>query len=279
MDCEQVRELLSARLDGEDDPADREAVDAHVGGCAACARWLSRAESVTRLARTAAALPVPALGEDALAAVLAAAPAPVPPRRRWDPAAALRGVLLAVGLAQLLLGVAQISSLAAADRHAHPVVGSVSSGHLWHESAAWNVAVGAALAWLAWRRTRPAALLPVMTAFVVMLSLLTANDALAGRVEAERIMSHGLVLAGYGLLLTLNLRRFRGEDPPASRRRPSSGWSLRGGDADGEGPLAPVYPFPVRVAVAEPQVTAGRRVQAGVGAGRGRSADGARRAA
>ncbi|GAA1662582.1 zf-HC2 domain-containing protein [Catellatospora bangladeshensis] len=258
MDCEQVRELLSARLDGEDDPAGRAAVDAHLTGCAGCARWLERAESVTRLARTAAALPVPPLRPDALAAVLAAAPAPAPApkRRRLEVARLLRVLLLAVGLGQLLLGVAQISSLAAADRHAHPAVGSVSSGHLWHESAAWNVAIGAALAWLAWRRTRPAALLPVMTAFVVMLTLLTANDALAGRVEGARIMSHGLVLAGYGLLLALNLRRFRGEEPPGARRRPPSAWSLRGGDED-DGPLAPVYPFPVRVAVTEAPVRVG----------------------
>ncbi|BCJ74799.1 membrane protein [Catellatospora sp. IY07-71] len=262
MDCEQVRELLSARLDGEDDPAGRAPVDAHVAGCAGCAQWLDRAESVTRLARTAAALPVPPLHPDALAAVLAAAPAPAQPRRRREVARLLRVLLLAVGLGQLLLGVAQISSLAAADRHAHPAVGSVSSGHLWHESAAWNVAIGAALAWLAWRRTRPAALLPVMTAFVVMLTLLTANDALAGRVEGARIMSHGLVLAGYGLLLALNLRRFRGEEPPGVRRRPPSAWSLRGGD-DGDGPLAPVYPFPVRVAVTQTPVRVG-------GAGHGR---------
>ncbi|MEU8075396.1 zf-HC2 domain-containing protein [Catellatospora citrea] len=257
MGCTQARELLSARLDGADEPGAREAVDAHVDGCAACADWWQRAESVTRLARTAAALPVPPLSEQALAAVLAAAPTPPVRRARSDVAAWLRRALLAVGLGQFLLGVAQISSLAAAERHAHSAVGSVSSGHLWHESAAWNVAIGAALAWLAWRRTRPAALLPVMTAFVIVLSLLTANDALADRVEASRVWSHGLVLVGYGLLLALNHPRLRGDEPPARASRPGGTWSLRRGD-DGDGPLAPVYPFPVRVAVTR-TVTAEQR--------------------
>ncbi|MEU8004355.1 zf-HC2 domain-containing protein [Catellatospora sp. NPDC049111] len=248
MGCTQARELLSARLDGADEPGERAAVDAHVDGCAECADWWQRAESVTRLARTAAALPVPGLSEQALAAVLAAAPTPPVRRARFDVAALLRRALLVVGLGQFLLGVAQISSLAAAERHAHGVVGSVSSGHLWHESAAWNVAIGAALAWLAWRRTRPAALLPVMTAFVIVLSLLTVNDALADRVEAGRVLSHGLVLAGYGLLLALNHPRLRGDGPSDRAARPRSPWSIRGGD-EGEGPLAPVYPFPVRVGV------------------------------
>ncbi|WP_212822791.1 zf-HC2 domain-containing protein [Catellatospora sp. TT07R-123] len=263
MDCEQVREQLSARLDGEHDPAAVGAVDTHVAGCGDCRRWAERADQVTRLARTAAALPTPRLGENALAEILAAAPG-VPPtgpsRARGRTAqTVLRMLLLAVGVAQFLLGVAQISSLAAADAH-HGGFGPVTSGHLWHESAAWNVAIGAALAWLAWRRTRPNGLLPVMTAFVVVLGLLTANDALTGRVEAARVLSHGFVLAGYALLLLLNLPRFRGEQPPGAARRPGSSWRLTDtGPDDGEGPLAPVLPLPVRVRSGSPVVAEHRR--------------------
>jgi predicted anti-sigma-YlaC factor YlaD len=254
-DCGWIRDELSARLDGEDDPANRAAADAHLTGCAACAAWWEQASAVTRLARTTAALPSPGLSDSALAAVLAAAPAQAPGKpavgtgtRDLRVAAMLRALLLAVGLGQFMLGVAQISSLAGAlTEHAHTsTVGSVSSGHLWHESAAWNVAIGAALAWLAWRKTRPAALLPVMTAFVGVLALLTVNDALAGRVDTGRILSHGLVLAGYALLILLNLSRFRGGQPPVSADR-GNRWAILPGDEDGGGPLAPVYPFPVRV--------------------------------
>lgn len=241
MSCEDIRIELSARLDGEGDPALKDVVDEHLAGCTACTEWQERADAVTRLARTAAALPTPELSPAAMAAVLKAAPIrPAPPKAaRW-----LRVALLAVGLGQFLLGIAQISAYAAAD-HAHvDPVGSVTSGHLWHESAAWNVAVGAAMAWLAWRRTRPAALIPVMTAFIAMLTLLTANDALAGRVEASRILSHSLVLTGYVLLLVMNRSRLRDTRPPAAKLRP--GHDRVGGHEDDDRPAAMVLPFPVR---------------------------------
>ncbi len=254
--CEQVREQLSARLDGEEDEADRARralVDTHVAGCAECAQWWDRVRMVTRMARTSAALPTPALSAEALDSVLAAAPAG-PPRtaRSVRAARVLRLALLAVGLAQFFLGIAQIANLAGiADTHTHDGGVPVSSGHLWHESASWNVAIGAALAWLAWQRTRPASLLPVMTAFIAVLGLLTLNDALAGRVDTDRVLSHGLLLAGYALLLVLHHPRLRGQQPPAGRVGRPSAWSIGGGDSgDGEdGPSAVIYPFPVRAQV------------------------------
>jgi predicted anti-sigma-YlaC factor YlaD len=246
MGCEHFRDELSARLDGEDDPGMRAAVDQHLAGCEACTQWWERAGAVTRIARAAAAQPVPTLSPKAMATVLAAAST-----RKSKMVAALWMALLAVGLGQFLLGVAQISNYAVSQAdHAHTgAVASVSSGHLWHESAAWNVAIGAGMAWLAWRRNRPAALIPVMTAFVAVLGLLTANDALAGRVDAARILSHGLVLIGYALLLVINLPRFRGTQPPAATRLPGGGWTGGRGDDDG-GSLAPVLPFPVRASAA-----------------------------
>ncbi|MEV0453891.1 zf-HC2 domain-containing protein [Catellatospora methionotrophica] len=253
--CDTIRELLSARLDGEDQPGERELTDAHLSTCASCAAWWKQADTVTRLARTAAALPTPPLSAGALAAVLAAAPKPRPSKVPG----LLRTALLAVGLAQFLLGVVQISALArlGAD-HEHAAIGSVSSGHLWHESAAWNIAVGAALAWLAWRRTQPAALLPVMTAFVAVLGLLTANDALTGRVDGSRIVSHSLVLAGYVLLVMLSLPGWRDQPPVGHAARPGR-WSIRGDDDSDDAPLAPVYPMPVRAATAHHATAEHRR--------------------
>ncbi|MEU8001450.1 zf-HC2 domain-containing protein [Catellatospora sp. NPDC049111] len=253
--CDTIRELLSARLDGEEQPGERETADMHLTTCAACAAWWDQASALTRLTRTAAALPGVPLSTQALSAVMAAAPSPRQPKTPK----ALRAALLAVGLGQFLIGAIQISALArlGEDQHAHAAVGSVSSGHLWHESAAWNIAVGAALAWLAWRRTQPAALLPVMTAFVAVLGLLTANDAVTGRVDSTRIVSHSLVLAGYLLLLLLNLPRWR-DTPPARRSTSSTRWTLRD-TSDGQGPLAPVYPMPVRVLTAQQATVQHRR--------------------
>lgn len=254
MRCEHAREQLSARLDGEDTNAERVKVDAHVAGCAACAQWWEQVQVVTRIARTSAAMPSPGLSPQAIEAVLAAAPAAPTAQAKASRASPvvrlLRMALLAVGLAQFFLGVAQISNLAGlADTHTHTDGVPVSSGHLWHESAAWNVAIGAALAWLAWRRTRPASLLPVMTAFIAVLALLTANDAMAGRVDGDRILSHSLLLAGYALLLALHHPKLRDHQPPARRNPGPSPWSLTGGTGDEDGPSATVYPFPVRAQV------------------------------
>ncbi|NUO60680.1 MAG: hypothetical protein HOV78_28775 [Hamadaea sp.] len=252
--CEITRDNLSASMDGavvSTDGAPLAEADRHLAGCDECSAWWQRVQQLDRLTRTAIALPTPALGEEALAAIVAAAP------KRSRLPNVLRIALLCVGLAQFLLGVAQISSLAAGGSHSHdPVVAAVSSGHLWHESAAWNVAIGAALAWLAWRRTRPGGLLPVMTAFVAVLTLLTVNDAIIGRVEVSRILSHGFVLVGYALLLVLNRRGF-GEPPGDRRPKP---WRI-GGPSDGiaeDGPLATVHPLPVRVAYRQ-QVTVQQR--------------------
>ena len=82
MSCEDIRTELSARMDGEDNPALKDAVDEHLAGCAECTEWSARADAVTRLARTAAAMPAPELSEAAMAAVLKAAATRSAPRGR-----------------------------------------------------------------------------------------------------------------------------------------------------------------------------------------------------
>ncbi|MBB5874383.1 putative anti-sigma-YlaC factor YlaD [Allocatelliglobosispora scoriae] len=253
MRCEQIRDALSARLDGEDDPDERAAVDGHLADCAECTAWLAAATDVTRLARVG--LPeVPELPPERLAALLAAAPG----AGRARVALGLRWALGVVGLVQFLLGVVQITALdAGLTGHAHTdPTGGVASGHLWHESAAWNVAIGAGFAWVAWRRSRPAGLLPILSVFVGVLALLTINDSLSGRVDLSRILSHGFILAGYLLLIALGRPRFAGMDPPAGSGR--SGWRLRLTE-EPDGPLATVHPFPVRAATRGEVVAEHRR--------------------
>jgi Putative zinc-finger len=75
--CEEFREHLSARLDGEQPAAGlaAETAEQHLASCAECSAWWDKAVALTRLTRTAAALPGPALSEDAIAAILAESPA------------------------------------------------------------------------------------------------------------------------------------------------------------------------------------------------------------
>ncbi|MEV0562305.1 zf-HC2 domain-containing protein [Dactylosporangium sp. NPDC050588] len=215
--CAAFREALSARLDGEDEPIEAALTDAHLRRCAGCRAWHADAVTATRLFRVQQVPAQPAGVDDLLAAldahgVLPAAdvpPAPASGLRRLTSwirgrigrarvVLALRVLLGGFGAAQFMLGIAQVTTAAtASDLHGD------GAGHLWHESAAWNVAIGAGFGWIASRRGRPAGALPMLTAFVGLLALLSVNDLLAGRVETERLLSHAFVLAGYAIVIAL----------------------------------------------------------------------------
>jgi predicted anti-sigma-YlaC factor YlaD len=233
--------MLSAQLDGEDDPAGRDLVDEHLAGCAGCRQWLDRAAAVNRLTRTG----VPA-APDLTASILAALPTPaVPVRRRlgWrlPSATPLYIALAAVGAVQLILGLGQVGG-GVSGAHAHAGL-DATPGHLWHESAAWNVAVGAGYLFIALRRNRPSGLVPMLTAFVGMLLLLSVNDLTAGRVDSERLVSHGFVILGYLLIVSLSRRPDGFVAPPGARSTTGDGWRARFGDEDSETDesLAPAF--------------------------------------
>jgi predicted anti-sigma-YlaC factor YlaD len=233
--------MLSAQLDGEDDPAGRALVDEHLAGCTGCRAWLDQAALVNRLTRTA--VPVPDLGDR----ILAALPADVgagAPLRWWrlpfSPATALFMALAVVGAVQLILGLDQIGGGVLAGGHVHTGV-DATSGHLSHESAAWNVAVGAGYLFIALRRSRPTGLVPMLTAFVGMLLLLSVNDLTGDRVDGDRLISHGFVIAGYLLVVVLSKVPGGFAAPPGQRADAGSGWRANFTDEDEE-VTAPVRP-------------------------------------
>jgi predicted anti-sigma-YlaC factor YlaD len=202
-------------LDGEDDPAERSLVDAHVAECEACAGWVDQAAAVTRLVRMGV---VPEPAPSGLSEKVVAAMPPARTRRRL--AQGLRVMLGALGAAQFLLGIAQLSLMSAA-MHEHSV------GHMWHESAAWNIAIGAAFGWIAVRRIRPAGLLTLLSVFVAMLTLVSLNDLWFGGLDAQRLLSHGFVIAGYLVILAMSRPAFDFTDPSSGGSRPSVGWRAR----------------------------------------------------
>ncbi|GAB3852102.1 zf-HC2 domain-containing protein [Micromonospora andamanensis] len=243
MRCEQWREILSAQLDGEVTADEQRRVGVHLETCAGCQAWLDSAATVTRRARTQVVTSLPDLTE----AILAAAP---PPRRHWRTLAAaaiprrrptiigrpalvngLRAALGLLGAVQLVLGLAQVGRAEVA-AHVH------STGqHLWHESAAWNVAVGAGFLFVALRRTSPSGLLPMLGAFVVTLVLLSVNDLVASQVAVERLVSHGFLVVGY-LITVLLARSSRRPGDPSDRHQPErSRWRLRLDEVDEPAPL------------------------------------------
>jgi hypothetical protein len=70
VDCEDVREALSARLDNEEDADDaRQQIDTHLAHCEACALWYDTAAVITRRARATAAVVWPDVSDAVLARV------------------------------------------------------------------------------------------------------------------------------------------------------------------------------------------------------------------
>ncbi|MFG3712938.1 zf-HC2 domain-containing protein [Micromonospora sp. NPDC047730] len=252
MGCEQWREVLSAQLDGEESPAERTAAEAHLAGCGGCRTWYDQAAAVTRRAR----LSIMAAGDDLTDVVLDALPE-VPPRRRRGRAVlslrgravvSLRAVLGLIGALQLVLGLAQVGR-GVAGPHVHPAADGLAAGHLWHESAAWNVAVGAGFLFVAARRTPPTGLVPMLSAFVGMLVLLSVNDLATGRVDTTRLVSHGFLLVGYVLVVALSRPGLRPDGPVRRNRTDEPRWHLPA-EEQPESPglrLLPPYPGSARV--------------------------------
>lgn len=208
--CESCREALSARLDGEDNPADeegaaeRDAVEDHLASCADCRGFLDDAAWVTRLTRTGLAEP----GPDLVGRVLAAAPRPW--RGRFTRVVQVLVGLLGAG--QLALaGVALFVMHGPMAQHGQPAtLGGATMTHMSHEAAAWNLAIGVGFLWAALRSTRSAGLVPMLAAFVALLTLLSVIDLAEGKVDVLRLVSHLLVVAGLALVVLLDRTRAGG---------------------------------------------------------------------
>jgi predicted anti-sigma-YlaC factor YlaD len=238
VECETTREALSAQLDGEDDPGERAGVDAHLTGCAACRQWLDRAALVNRLARTSPAPAIAPLSDDALATLLAAAPG----RGRAWLALTLRALLGVLGAMQLGLALLQVAAVGQGGTHVHgdTTLDGATPNHLWNESAAWNLAIGAGFLWIAARRTRPGGIVPTLTAFIGVLSLLSVVDIMHGRVEPLRLISHGLILAGYLIILALTRPGLNTGDPRPTRQPGTSRYRARFDDEESAYPMPTV---------------------------------------
>jgi predicted anti-sigma-YlaC factor YlaD len=197
VNCSQCQEALSARLDGEESAAEQNAIEAHLASCTACRRFAEGAARVTRLARTAVAVPEP----DVVAAVLAAAPRSRRPRLTT----VLRALLGLVGLAQAEVALVAMLGAHTGDHGAQGVVlQGASVAHFAHESAAWNLALGVGFLWVAWRSSRPSGMVPTLATFVAALTVLVVLDAMAGGVDTARLLAHGLVVLGLILVIVLD---------------------------------------------------------------------------
>ncbi|KDN16874.1 membrane protein [Amycolatopsis rifamycinica] len=213
MRCEECREALSARLDGEAEPV---SPDEHLTSCAECRAWFAGAERLRRAMLLRPAPPVP----DLTAAILERTPAPS--GEHWG----RRIALAVVAIGQLGLAFAQL-------------LGTAHAGvHLDHESGAWNLAVGVGLLTAALLPRTAGGQLPLLTGFVGVLLVLSAGDLTAGRVTPARLATHLLVVLGLALLYAVHRdHRDRGAPRPAATA--GDGVATSGSTVDAPAPGRP----------------------------------------
>jgi predicted anti-sigma-YlaC factor YlaD len=195
MECAQIREALSARLDGE--PADLaiDVVDGHLGGCPACAAWSEELATLHRMVRVREAEPVPDLSAAIVEAFVPAGrqrTAGGPLRRVLgrEPISGARWALFVVALTQLVL--AGPALLLGED--------SGATIHVAREIGSFDVALAVGLLVAAWQPARAWGLLPLAAALVLVLAGTSVLDVIDGRASAFGETRHLLDVAGVACL-------------------------------------------------------------------------------
>lgn len=186
MRCEDVREVLSARLDGEAPPPgiDAAAADGHASTCPDCRAFALAATQHHRALRVRAAEPVPDLTDAILARTAPVRPQPI---REWA-----RYALFVVAATQVVLAVpAMLGGDGAAGIHAT------------RELAGTDLAVAIGFLWAAWQPRRAAGLLPLALALAGMMLATAVLDVVDGDARAAAESVHLLDLAGLGFLWAL----------------------------------------------------------------------------
>jgi predicted anti-sigma-YlaC factor YlaD len=219
LSCDQARQALSARLDGEPLGVPADQLGAHVDACAGCADWLSRAELVTRLVRVQPAR-VPDLTAPILAAVAAdrTNAAAEPARARvWATAPSsrqalqrtLQAAVAAIAAMELLVVMPEMLGLGAA-------------AHASHEVGAFAMAVAVAFLMAAFQPRLARAYAPIAIVLAVCLTATSGLDIEEHRVTAlHEIGGHwGTIIQA---VLILGLGRLYPASVTGSPRRPSAG--------------------------------------------------------
>lgn len=194
MNCDTCREVLSARLDGEDTSLDDRAADAHLRGCAGCQEFQRAATQLHRGVRVRPAEWGPDLTGQILARIGAEVqptgpnrPSPLTGRQRD-----LRVALIIVALLQVAFAVPLLLT-----------GGSDAVAHASRELASFDAALAFGFLVCAWQPARVPGLLPVAVALGAFLAVTAAMDMFAGSAVLAGETVHLLEIAGVVLLWLL----------------------------------------------------------------------------
>jgi len=183
VECTRAQDLISAELDGENDPADAAELVVHLDGCPSCRHHRDQLAILHRLARLRPAEAVPDLTDR----IVAAANPPRPGHGEW-----IRYSLLTVGLTQLAFSTPSLFG------HGNGLAVHTAR-HLGSLAAAF--AIG--LVYVAWRPVRAFGLLPLAGALAGCLTLTAVVDVTQGRAHMLGEAHHVLDVAGLVLLWLL----------------------------------------------------------------------------
>lgn len=192
MECEQIREVLSAHLDQEADTANVESGFAHLDGCEACRTWWADVSTVNRMLRLRVAERIP----DIATPVLARVSPPRVGRGQW-----IRYALAAVAATEFLMAGKGVILLGqgAASIHDSRHIGSFGGG----------ISIG--LLYVAWRPARAYGILPIVASLALTMFMTATIDIANGRVSPLGESHHVIEISGLVLVWMLAGR-------PAPRR-------------------------------------------------------------
>jgi predicted anti-sigma-YlaC factor YlaD len=200
--CGAVREVLSARLDGEPVDLPLDEVHAHLATCEPCAAFDAALPGVNRRVRVAAADAVPDLTAPILVA-LTDDRRSVGDRRLRD----LRVLIGLAGAVQLVLAVPVLLGLAG------------PAFHLGRDLGALELALGLGLVLTAYQPHRAAGVLPIAAAATVVVLVGAVVDVAAGRATLAAELTHLSEVVGVLALWALTRRL---PDPPSLRPVPAA---------------------------------------------------------
>lgn len=193
MRCDQSRDLLSARLDGEATTDELVVLDRHLASCVACTDFADALVAVDRTTRLVPAEPVPDLTAAVMAANPGAARDPQREAARWS--------LVVVAVAQLAVAVPALLT---------DTTGTTA--HTTRELGSWSAALAVGLLVAAWQPARARGMLPLGLVLAGVLSLGAVVDVLTGATAGAGESIHLLEIAGIALLWLLARRD---EESPA----------------------------------------------------------------
>lgn len=180
MRCDTARTAISARLDGEDLGVGPSDLAAHLEHCTSCRAFARDAESVHRDVRLAHAPAVPDLTAPILASIGSERLSPGVHERT------LRITLVVVAVAMII---AALPALVLGDDAGLPV-------HAARHIGSFDLALAVGFLFAAWRPSRVAGLLPVVTALVACLVATSLLDVLDGRTGAVGETQHAVEVVG-----------------------------------------------------------------------------------